>query len=300
MQPPEKAFRAAVVIPCFNDPAVTEAVASVRVQEPCELVVVDDGSTDPAGLEALEALRADGVRVVRQDNQGLSAARMTGVRETTAPFIFPLDSDDVLAPGAIARLADALEAHPEAAVAYGDVELFGASDSYFVNSGKGLDPWWITYASTVPGTSLVRRDAVLAAGGWQLNEGGYEDWDLWMAFAEHGFKDVYVPGLMFSYRIYPEGRMWAGAMAKHEHLYRRLKERHPALFANRRVNRRRSIAPRRVRLLYPLIERLPASTATRRRFFDLVLHPGHIVLPRIGRLGRLGRFATALLLPLGR
>jgi glycosyltransferase involved in cell wall biosynthesis len=285
--PPESAPRAAVVIPCYNDPAVPEAVASVRLQEPCELVVVDDGSTDPAGLAALAAVRAEGVQVVRQENQGLSAARMTGVRHTTAPFIFPLDSDDLLAPGAIARLADALETHPEAAVAYGDVELFGASNAFFDNSGKGLDPWWITYASTVPGTSLVRRDALLAAGGWQLNEGGYEDWDLWMRFAELGFRDVYVPGLMFSYRIYPAGRMWASAMEKHEALYARLRERHPELFARRRVNRRRSIAPRRVRMLYPVIARLPTSQATRRRFFDLVAHPGHIVLPRLGRIGRL-------------
>jgi glycosyltransferase involved in cell wall biosynthesis len=291
VQRPESAPRVAAVIPCFNDPAVSEAVASVRLQEPCDVVVVDDGTTDEQALAVLDELRADGVRVVRQDNQGLSAARMTGLRETSAPFVFPLDSDDILAPGALARLADALEAHPEAAVAYGDVELFGAADAYFDNSGKGLDPWWITYASTVPGTSLVRRDAVLEAGGWQLNEGGYEDWDLWMAFAERGFGDVYVPGLMFRYRIYPEGRMWASAMANHEHLYARLRERHPDLFAQRRRNRRRSIAPRRIRLLYPVVERLPASQATRRRIFDLVANPGHIVLPRIGPIGR---FAAVL------
>src|SRR5688572_26595329 len=103
VQRPENAPRVAVVVPCFNDPAVPEAVASIRLQEPVEVVVVDDGSTDPEGLAALDTLRAEGVRVVRQENQGLSAARMTGVRHTTAPFIFALDSDDVLAPGSLSR-----------------------------------------------------------------------------------------------------------------------------------------------------------------------------------------------------
>ena len=286
MQRPENAPRVAVVVPCFNDPAVPEAVASIRLQEPCEIVVVDDGSTDPDGLAALDALRADGVRVVRQDNQGLSAARMTGVRHTTAPFIFALDSDDVLVPGSLARLADALERDPEAAVAYGDVETFGAAEAYFENSEKALDPWWVTYVNTLPGTSMVRRDALLEAGGWQLNEGGYEDWDLWMAFAECGFRDVYVPGLMFRYRIHPDGRMWAKAMQKHDELYERLRERHPALFAARRENRRRSIAPRRVRRLYPVVERLPISKPNQRRLFDLVAHPGHILIPRLLGLAR--------------
>lgn len=283
---PENTFRAAVVIPCFNDPFVGEAVASARHQEPLELVVIDDGSEDPAALAELDRLRADGVRVVRQENRGLSGARMRGIEETTAPLIFTLDSDDVLEPGAIARLADALEADPSAAVAWGDVATFGAASHYFKMGGRTFDPWWLTYMTTIPGTSMVRRESVLAAGGWELNEGGYEDWDLWMAMAEHGFGGTYVPGLVFRYRIHESGRMWAAAMEQHEHLYGRLRERHPALFAQRRANRARSTAPRRIRLLFPLIERLPISVANRRRLFDAVTSPVHVVAPRVEGVAR--------------
>jgi glycosyltransferase involved in cell wall biosynthesis len=276
--------RAAVVIPCFNDPFVEEAVASVRIQEPCEIVVVDDGSHDPEGLAALDRLREQGVRVVRQENQGLSAARMRGVRETSAELIFPLDSDDRLEPGAIARLTDAMEEHPDAAVAFGDVTTFGAASAYFHNHRKSLDPWWLTYTSTLPGTSMVRRGPLLAAGGWQINEGGYEDWDLWMAMAERGFRAVYVPGVIFSYRIHPDGRMWAKAMDKHERLYELLAERHEPLFAGRRRTWRHSTAPRRVRLLFPVIRRLPMSLADQRRYMDLVSDPAHLVIPRVRAL----------------
>lgn len=118
--------RLAVIVPCFNDGAtLAEAVGSVREREPVELVVVDDGSTDPSTLKALGELRDAGVRVLHRENGGLSAARMTGVQATSAPFIYPLDADDCLMPGALAPMADALERAPKAGFAYGDYEVFG-------------------------------------------------------------------------------------------------------------------------------------------------------------------------------
>ena len=105
--------RYSVVIPCFNDGAfVPGAIASVREHDAVEIVVVDDGSTDPATLTVLDDLRGGGIRVIRQDNAGLAAARMRGVAETSAPFVLCLDSDDELAPGALGELADAIEANP--------------------------------------------------------------------------------------------------------------------------------------------------------------------------------------------
>ena len=105
----------AVVIPCWNDgETVGDTVASARDQAD-ELLVVDDGSTDPATLAVLERLRADGVGVLRVENGGPSAARMAGLAGTTAPYVFPLDADDELVPGALAALAHALDGHPRAA-----------------------------------------------------------------------------------------------------------------------------------------------------------------------------------------
>src|SRR5918999_3665036 len=92
--------RVAVMIPCFNDGRyVAEAVASVRLQEPTELIVVDDGSTDSATLDVLKGLRGNGVSIVRQPNSGPGPARTHGMQLTTAPYVFPLDADDYLAPG---------------------------------------------------------------------------------------------------------------------------------------------------------------------------------------------------------
>ena len=274
-------MRTAVVIPCFNDGStILEAVASARAQEPAEIVVVNDGSTDEATLARLRALEDDGVRVVHQANGGLSAARMAGVAATSAPYVYPLDSDDQLAPGALTRLADALDANAEAAVAFGDVEMFGAADHYFDESATRLDPWILTYLSVIPASSLVRRDALLAVGGWQLNEGGYEDWDLWMTFAERGLHGVYAGGLMYRYCVAADPRMWRRAMAQHDRLVGHLRERHPQLFAERRRNWLRSSARPHEKLLFPLIDALPMTLANRQRLWSLVHDPLHILKPR--------------------
>src|SRR6059058_1411657 len=91
-----EAPRIAVIVPCFNDgELVAEAVSSVIEREPVELVVVDDASSDAGTADVLDRLRREGVPVVRHArNLGLPAARMTGLRASSAPFVFPLDADD--------------------------------------------------------------------------------------------------------------------------------------------------------------------------------------------------------------
>ncbi|HZT15329.1 MAG TPA: glycosyltransferase family 2 protein [Gaiellaceae bacterium] len=263
--------RVAVVVPCFNDGAtLPDTLASLRDEEPHELVVVDDGSDDAATTSELERLAAGGVRIVRRANGGLSAARMTGVEATSARYVLPLDADDALVPGSLAALADALDAAPDAAVAWGDVEMWGEQAAH-LDVARSLDPWLLTFINDVPVASMIRRVALLAAGGWSMGS-GYEDWDLWLALAERGHTGVHVPRPTLRYRRRP-GRMLADCTPQHAALYARLRERHAALFAQRRRNRRRSQAPLRARLLFPAIETLPLDPFTRHRAYLLVNRP---------------------------
>src|SRR5438067_12035461 len=142
--------RVAVVGPCFNDGETLPAtLESLRGEEPHELVIVDDGSDDATTLETLAALAGAGTRVVRRENGGLSAARMTGVEATSAPYVFPLDADDEVVPGALAALADALDAAPEAALTWGDIEVWGELEAGLAVA-RALDPWLLTYLNDVP------------------------------------------------------------------------------------------------------------------------------------------------------
>ena len=266
--------RIAVIVPCFDDGETLEdALATLREQEPCEVVIVNDGSGDAATLATLQDLRSRGVTVVDQANQGLAAARMTGVRATRAPFVYPLDADDGVAPGALTRLADALEARPDAALAWGDQQLFGEL-SLHARRGDSLDPWLITHVNMLPVSALIRRSDLVAAGGWQLH-GGYEDWDLWMALAERGRGGFRVPGPSQLYRVRSD-RMLADTFARHDEQFALLRARHDDLFRRRRSAWRRSSAAWHQRLLIPVAAHLPfAGERTRHRAALFLSQPVH-------------------------
>jgi len=267
--------RVAVVVPCFNDGETLPAtLASLEGEEEHELVVVDDGSNDPATLETLARLSEQGTHIVRRDNGGLSAARMTGVETTTAPYVFPLDADDAVASGALAVLADALDAAPGAALAWGDIEVWGEVEAELAVA-RSLDPWLLTYLNDVPVASLLRRSALEAVGGWSMGS-GYEDWDLWLALAERGYAGVHVPRPTLRYRR-RSGRMLDDCTPEHGRLYAKLRSRHPMLFAARRANVRRSTAPLRTKLAFPLVEALPLDPFARHRLYLFLNRPRQIV-----------------------
>lgn len=97
----EKASLVSVVIPCYNHALfLPKAIESVLQQthEPVEIVVVDDGSTDNTREVAL---RYPSVKYVHQKNAGLSAARNTGIVNSTGGYLLFLDADDWLLPEGI-------------------------------------------------------------------------------------------------------------------------------------------------------------------------------------------------------
>src|SRR4029079_11583759 len=122
--------RVAILVACHNDGAtIRETIDSLLTEPGVELVVVDDGSSDAQTRDALASLEREGVRVLHQENAGPSAAWMHALSATTAPYVMTFFSDDLLVPGAAARLADALDANPAAAAAWGDLESFGAASA---------------------------------------------------------------------------------------------------------------------------------------------------------------------------
>ena len=104
--------RISVLVPCYDDGAtVAEAIASISEDEAVDLVLIDDGSRDPHTIAVLDDLAARGdVRLIRQANAGVAAALRAGTAAATAPYVFILNSDDLVEARALATLADALVA----------------------------------------------------------------------------------------------------------------------------------------------------------------------------------------------
>lgn len=98
----------AVVITCWNYEAyVADAIRSVVSQrcDDCELVVIDDGSTD----SSWDVIQQEGVAAYRIENCGQRGAGLYGLEQTRAPFILFLDADDELAPGSLATILSRLD-----------------------------------------------------------------------------------------------------------------------------------------------------------------------------------------------
>ena len=108
-----------VIIPCYKQAGfLTDAIESVlgQTHPHIEVIVVDDGSPDDTSDVASRYPR---VRCIRQENQGLSAARNTGIRESEGEFLVFLDADDRLTPKALESGVQHLRQCPSAAFVAG-------------------------------------------------------------------------------------------------------------------------------------------------------------------------------------
>jgi glycosyltransferase involved in cell wall biosynthesis len=245
------AARVAVIVPCYNDGALAEeAVGTVREDEPVEVVVVDDGSTELETLERLGALEVRNVRVVRRVNGGPGAARTTGLAASSAPLVYPLDADDRLEPNALAAMADALEANPGVGFVWGDYVLFGEHGGRYRSPDRWL-PWTLTYVNPYPVSSMFRREVLERASGWPSR--AYEDWDLWLRLVDQGVQGARVDRVVYRRRLHGEGRVLVQDRRHHQHLYAELQRGNAGVFARRAELRRQERPAAWKRAVYPVL-----------------------------------------------
>ena len=184
-----------VVVPAYNAAAwIGDAIASVLAQthRDWSLVVVDDGSKDGTSA-AVASFRDARIRLVRQSNAGVSAARNRGIAELFgAPSPQPppargggvvfLDADDWLAPDALGRLNAALQAvAASGACAFADTRA-----AHRPPNGDILPCLLVRNLFANCGQLLLRADAVRAAGGFLPGIAYGEDWEFCIRIALQG------------------------------------------------------------------------------------------------------------------
>jgi glycosyltransferase involved in cell wall biosynthesis len=182
--------RVSVVIPSHDDLAtLVDAVASVRAQtlQPAECVVVSDLSRD--GTEAW-LRRQDDVRWTAIDVGSPATARNVGIGLARGTFVALLDADDLWHPDRL-RLADRQVALAPGAALWAcswrreDEPLDTLVDGRTLarRSRRVTRQALFTMNRMQTSTVVVRRSAVLAAGGFDPDRDGAEDWDLWLRLA---------------------------------------------------------------------------------------------------------------------
>ena len=220
-----------VVIPCYNHGTyLAGALLTVYEQthDSWEVIIVDDGSTDPETVTILDELDMPRVRVVRQGNTGLPGARNTGIRQARGEFIVPLDADDELLPAYLETMVNALEADPDAAFCHCWAELFG--DVNWVWATRPFNPYTVLLSNSMLQVATFRRAAWEAVGGYdETMTHGNEDWDMWLRFHEASWGNVHVREPLYRYRKHGIS-MSVDTEADFEQGRERIKQRHPTLY----------------------------------------------------------------------
>jgi glycosyltransferase involved in cell wall biosynthesis len=221
-----------VVITCFNyGRFLGEAVQSALEQKggPPSVIVVDDGSSDRATLDALEELPA-GVELIRQERAGVCAARNSGLARAQTLYTLVLDADDKLSANALSLLREPLERDSKLGFAYGHMHFFGDWDGEL--RFPPYDPYALLYRHTIGLSALMRREVVEATGGFDSAFEHFEDWELWVNALEHGWRGVQVDAVTLEYRRHGATKHGADRR-RYRKMFKAMRQKHRSLYAAR-------------------------------------------------------------------
>lgn len=202
----DKSPLVSVIIPCYKQGHfLSEAIESVlnQTHPNNEIIVVDDGSPDDA---ALVASRYESVRLIRQENHGLSAARNRGIEESSGEFLVFLDSDDRLLPQAIALGLRCLADRPESQMVFGRFRVINAdgesSGALSRLSGGELYPGLLARNCIGPlAPVLFRREVFARVGGFDTRISPASDYDMYLRIARC-YPAHRHDGIVAEYRVY--------------------------------------------------------------------------------------------------
>ncbi|MDH3306699.1 MAG: glycosyltransferase [Acidimicrobiia bacterium] len=234
-----------VIMPVYNKGrGLLDAVDSVLRQtlQDVEIIVWDDGSTDPETEMALqEAARLSRVSLFRSSNRGVIGARNAAMSFARGRYFCCLDPDDRIAPTYLEKAVVLLEADPRAAIAYPWQETIG--DKTEIWKCQDLDPRLIATVNHVPVCAVFRREVYVETGGFSSEmTSGYEDWEFWAHAAELGFAGRAIPEPLFEYTHSASADESRDARAREMHLElaTRIAELHPLLARGGVVTRQES------------------------------------------------------------
>jgi len=217
--------KVSVVMPCYNQGYyLQQSVRSVLASYsgPLEIIIVNDGSTDPRTSQYLEAVEQLNpcIRVISQQNGGLPSARNLGIENSTGEFLQLLDADDLIIP----RKIDVQIAHLESTdsvyvsvcdflFAELDLVSFSRRDDLIAGYSLGLSDFLYKWERglSIPIHCALFRRSVFDKVRFNTVVLAKEDWIFWTSLVERGFKIAYLPITGAIYRIHQHSMCRASA-----------------------------------------------------------------------------------------
>ncbi len=194
--------KAAVIIPCYNQGQyLDQAVDSIVRQtfQDFEILIVNDGSTDPLTVEKLKHYNRPKTRVLHTSNQGLPNARNNGIRETDSEYILPLDADDYMGETFLEKAVPVLNTQPRVGIVACGLQYFGISDKRIIPKIEGVQTF--LGQNHIGVSSLFRRICWEQVGGYtEKIRQGYQDWNFWIDILKRGWQIHVIPEHLYFYR----------------------------------------------------------------------------------------------------
>ncbi len=194
-------IRVSIIIPMWKvADTIAETITSALNQtyDKYEIVCVDDADPEDSFEVALDTVEKMKSRhlvkfVLNHTNCGLAGARNAGLlAASNGGAVLPLDADDLIATDYLAKTVPLLT---------DGVDIVSTAMQYFGTRQDLIYPQKTTIAANeMPVTSLIRRSALEAVGGWS-EDVMYEDWDLWLKLFERGGQVAFVNEPLFFYRV---------------------------------------------------------------------------------------------------
>ena len=227
-----------VVLPVFNTPPawLAQAVESVAAQvyEKCELILVDDASTDAAVHDYLIELKRRDAKLrifTLETNRGISAALNYGIEQARGDWVGFLDHDDVLEPDALFHTAKLLQQCPDADLIYSDEDKMTDAGVERPQFKPDWSPDLFLSGNYVSHFTTVRRELVRSVGGFRSEFDGAQDYDLLLRVVERTDRIRHVPRVLYHWRRSASssaidirqkpGQLEAARRAVDEHLQRK-------------------------------------------------------------------------------
>ncbi|HEY1116014.1 MAG TPA: glycosyltransferase [Chitinophagaceae bacterium] len=271
-----------VIVPYYNmGKYIDDTIRSLENADYAlkEILIINDGSTDPQSLEKLEAFRGrENIRVFDTPNRGLAHARNYGAAQAAGEFLAFLDADDVVEPDYYSKAIRVL-AH------YTNVHFVGCWTRYFEGSTKiwptfNPEPPILLFHNTVNSSALVYKRAAFLAKG--LNDGnmvftGLEDYESVVALTAAGFRGVVLPEPLFRYRVRKDSMIRAVSKNKKLLLYQYISHKHKEFYAsfaaelfNLVITNGSGVSLDNPTLDYHLADKIPLNSEVSRKLIALI------------------------------